>query len=92
MLGELRSTFRAGTTKPLAWRKQQLRQLVKLVSENTDAIIEAIKADLGGPDMRGVFEMGSVEQARFALKNLDRWAKDENVPWGSPWAPRSPRR
>ena len=26
-----------------------------------------------------------VDQAALALKNLDRWARDERVPWGSPW-------
>ena len=86
VVAELNQTFHTGVTKDLAWRKQQLRQLITLVKENIEQIIDAISKDLGGPNMRGCFELGSVEQAAFALKNLDRWARDERLPWGSPWA------
>lgn len=85
MLKEMRSTFRGGKTRDLAWRKHQLNQLIKLCLENIDAIVEAMGIDLGGPKLRSVFEMGFVEQARYALKNLDRWARDEPVAFGSPW-------
>lgn len=33
-VADLRRTFNTGKTKDLAWRKQQLRQLIKLVTEN----------------------------------------------------------
>ena len=83
MLRDLRATFRSGVTKKLEWRKQQLRQLILLFTENADAIMEAIHADLGGSHLRGVFDMGAVEQARLALASLDAWAKDESVSFGS---------
>ena len=83
MLRDLRATFRSGATKKLEWRKQQLRQLILLFTENADAIMEAIHADLGGSYLRGVFDMGAVEQARLALASLDGWAKDESVSFGS---------
>ena len=83
MLRDLRATFRSGATKKLEWRKQQLRQLILLFTENADAIMEAIHADLGGSHLRGVFDMGAVEQARLALASLASWAKDESVSVGS---------
>ena len=92
MLGELRATFRSGVTKDIAWRKQQLNQLVKLFLENEKAVVDAIQADLGGPKLRGVFEMGAVEQARYAISNLHRWMRDESPPWGSPWGHNAIRR
>ena len=76
MRAVLRLTFRAGVTRELAWRKHQLRQLIALFTENTDAIVAAVHADLGGPKFRGIFECGAVAQAKLALKNLDVWARD----------------
>lgn len=92
MLDDLRATFRSGVTKDNVWRKQQLNQLIKLLVENHTAIIDAIQADLGGPKLRGVFEMQAVEQARYAVKMLDRWTRDESPAWGSPWARNAIRR
>ena len=92
MLKEMKTTFRDGLTKDLAWRKQQLRQLIKLCIENTEEIVAAVGADLGGPKMRGVFEMGCVEQARYAIAHLDSWAADESVSFGSPFGSNRIRR
>ncbi len=33
-VADLRKAFNTGKTKDIAWRKQQLRQLIKLVTEN----------------------------------------------------------
>ncbi len=33
-VADLRRAFHTGKTKDLAWRKQQLRQLIKLIEEN----------------------------------------------------------
>ena len=85
VVAELTTTFHAGVTKELDWRKRQLRQVIALVTENVEPIEEAIAADLGGCKLRGVFEMGAVDDAALALKHLDRWARDERLPWGSPW-------
>lgn len=38
-VADLRRAFNTGKTKDLAWRKQQLRQLIKLVSENEKEVI-----------------------------------------------------
>ena len=82
---ELRSTFRSGVTRSVDWRKRQLSQLIKFFDENTEAITDAVVADLGGPRLRGAFEMGAVEQAQIAMRSLDDWMREETIPWGSPF-------
>ena len=50
---DARATFKTGKTKNIAWRKQQLGQLKKLIQENHEDITAAILADHGGPKLRG---------------------------------------
>lgn len=47
VLGELRTTFRSGRTRSVAWRKAQLQAILKLLDENEEEIFEALKQDLG---------------------------------------------
>jgi acyl-CoA reductase-like NAD-dependent aldehyde dehydrogenase len=74
----MRATYASGRTKSLQWRKQQLRQLLAALIDNHEEVTSAIRADLGGPKIRGFAELqGAVSGARFALENLDSWAADE---------------
>lgn len=43
----LRETFSTGKTRSLAWRKTQLRALIKLVRDNEEEIFKALHQDLG---------------------------------------------
>ena len=43
----VRKTFASGRTRDIEWRKQQLRALEKLVTENESAIAAALEEDLG---------------------------------------------
>jgi hypothetical protein len=36
---DLRTTFNSGRTRPLAWRKQQLEQMVKMLEENESVFL-----------------------------------------------------
>src|SRR5712671_7372615 len=45
----LQATYRAGTTRPLSWRKHQLNQIVLLFRENLEALIQAFAIDLRKP-------------------------------------------
>ncbi|MGE2726259.1 aldehyde dehydrogenase family protein [Mycolicibacterium pulveris] len=73
----LRDTFNTGRTKDLAWRKQQLLAMEKLVTENEDAIAEALHQDLG----RNRFEAwladiaSTAGEAKDAAKNVRKWAR-----------------
>jgi acyl-CoA reductase-like NAD-dependent aldehyde dehydrogenase len=47
LLGELRRTFSSGRTKSEKWRSQQLRALLKMVTEQEKEICKALTLDLG---------------------------------------------
>ncbi|KAI0263486.1 aldehyde dehydrogenase [Gloeopeniophorella convolvens] len=89
----LQTSFRAGVTRPLAWRKQQLLQLARMTSENSELIAKALAADLKKP----LVEATSMEIAPIigrSLKSaelLDEWAapqKIDSVPdWQKPFNP-----
>lgn len=73
----LRNTFRSGKTRSYEWRIAQLRGMKRMYSENEDAIIEALKSDLG----RSPFEAIGLEILSWAveidnaLANLKTWMK-----------------
>jgi len=79
---DLRATFRTGKTKPLAWRRAQLKALRKLHTENEQALCQALHADLG----KSSFEGWSAEilvtrnEIDHALQHLSEWARPEQVP------------
>ncbi|MFI9362689.1 aldehyde dehydrogenase family protein [Kitasatospora sp. NPDC053057] len=62
----LRATFRSGRTKPLAWRLDQLGALRALLTEQSEAFLAALNADLG----KGAAEAYRTEVA-FTLNELD---------------------
>lgn len=80
-LAGLRTTFGSGVTRPLAWRKEQLHALRRLVKEGEDTLLAALAADLGKPPVEGLVSdlsfVGSGVDA--ALRGLDGWARPERV-------------
>lgn len=47
ILNNLKKTFKSGKTRDIAFRKQQLKNLLKGLKEMEDEILEAVKLDLG---------------------------------------------
>ena len=47
---ELQKTFKTGKTRPIAFRKEQLYKLGRLLKENEQRFRDALRADLGRPD------------------------------------------
>ena len=47
----LRTTFESGRTRPLAWRKEQLAGLRRMLDECETEFVDALRADLGRPAM-----------------------------------------
>jgi aldehyde dehydrogenase (NAD+) len=77
----LRSTYASGTTRSLAWRRHQLEQMNKMLTENEAAFLEALRTDLGKPAVEGfitdiAFVTGEVETM---IKKLKKWNKPERV-------------
>ncbi|CAI7897712.1 unnamed protein product, partial [Closterium sp. NIES-53] len=57
LLAKLRLKFRSGETRNLAWRAQQLRNLVRMAEEHEDDMMAALKADLGRGRMEALIEV-----------------------------------
>ncbi len=77
----LRATFDTGRTKPLAWRKQQLQALRRLLTEQQDVFAEALHTDLGKSATEShVMEIGFlVREIDHTLRHLDRWMRPSKV-------------
>lgn len=84
VIQDLRDTFESGLTKPLAYRKEQLKGLHNLVAENEDRIREALYHDLRKPPQETrLGETGMLKQECVdAIKNLDVWAAPRKVSAG----------
>jgi len=68
---KLRDTFSSGRTRSYEWRIAQLKQVLKLVDENEDQFIEALREDIGKPPFESfiaeVFTPGPVLSACLVL-------------------------
>lgn len=85
LVERLRTTFASGRTRSLAWRRTQLDALATMLSENEEAILGALVADMG----KVRFEAwagdiaSSVTETRYIARHMADWAKDDRVrvPW-----------
>jgi aldehyde dehydrogenase (NAD+) len=82
IVSTLRATYNSGKTRPLAWRKQQLEALVRMMEDNEAAFSAALKADLGKPDVEGfITDIAFVtSEVKAMIKNLTKWNKPQRVP------------
>lgn len=87
-----RAFFRSGATLDVGWRIEQLKKLKKCVLENSDAMVEALRADLGRADMEGFLcDVGPiVVEINETIAGLRRWARPERhfsglMCWPSIW-------
>ena len=79
MLAELNHAFRAGHTRPIAWRRRQLQSLVRGMKAMHEELTAAVRADLGGAKLRGVGELTVIDEAEFALSHLEEWTSPIEV-------------
>ncbi|MUG92671.1 aldehyde dehydrogenase family protein [Scytonema sp. UIC 10036] len=76
-----REFFKTGTTKDVDFRVKQLKVLKQAVSENQEAILQALKADLGKPEFEAYgTEISTVKEIDRAIKHLKNWAKPQKAP------------
>ncbi|NDG74399.1 MAG: aldehyde dehydrogenase family protein [Synechococcaceae bacterium WB8_1B_136] len=70
----MRQSVSDGSTRPLAWRMEQLERLEQAVRARGDAVLEALARDLGKPPVEAYFELVAVQQElRLTRRNLRRW-------------------
>lgn len=81
VLARLRQHFDEGLTRPLSWRKAQLRQMQRLLHEGEDRLLAALAADLGKPGLEAwVTDLVVVDDAvDDLLGRLDRFVRPERV-------------
>ncbi|MEY2626475.1 MAG: hypothetical protein RJB08_234 [Actinomycetota bacterium] len=77
----LRATYRAGITRPLAWRRAQLEAMVRMLEENEGELQAALATDLGKPVAEGYLTDIAyvISEVKMMLKNLKKWDKPRRV-------------
>lgn len=80
-LQSLRRAFRSGNTRPLSWRREQLRALKRLVEEKEDVFVEALAQDMGKPAFEAwIGELALLSgEVDHALKRLSSWTKGKKI-------------
>lgn len=89
---ELRAAFLTGKTRPIEYRRNQLKQLAFLLTDNEDAFCDALRKDLGRTKFETVFAemLLTVTEAVEAVHSVKGWAKKEKVNPGMAWAFHNP--
>lgn len=81
VLDKARCAFASGITKNIIFRREQLKQLYKLLDDNEAEFVEALKKDLEKPRFESVMtEVDFVlNDIRSALNNLTSWTNPKPV-------------
>ncbi|WP_219933877.1 aldehyde dehydrogenase family protein [Streptomyces sp. Act143] len=80
-VSRLNAAFATGLTRPLAWRKSQLRALRRMLTEHEEVFAAALRADLGKSRTEAyTTEIGFVvNEIDHTLRHLDRWLRPRRV-------------
>jgi aldehyde dehydrogenase (NAD+) len=80
LLKRQRVFFATGQTRDVNFRIEQLKRLRQAVVAYAPRVLEALKADLGKPELEAyVTEVGVLQEIDFALKHIRSWAKPQKV-------------
>ncbi|KAK7282715.1 hypothetical protein RIF29_11704 [Crotalaria pallida] len=81
LVKDLRVSFGSGKTRSYEWRVSQVKALLKLVVDNEQLIIDALRSDLARPPLETVvYEIGMFKNScEVTLKGLKQWMKPEKV-------------
>ncbi|GAB1539950.1 aldehyde dehydrogenase [Scytonema sp. NUACC21] len=80
IIARQREFFKTGKTKDVNFRLEQLKVLKQAVNENKEAILQAVKADLGKPEFEAyATEIGTVQEINNAIKHIKTWSKPQKV-------------
>ncbi|NEQ52373.1 MAG: aldehyde dehydrogenase [Leptolyngbya sp. SIO3F4] len=76
-----RAFFRSGKTRPVSFRKEQLRVLRDVLQRHESRLFEALHVDLRKPNFESfITETGFlIREINEALRHVDLWAKPERV-------------
>jgi aldehyde dehydrogenase (NAD+) len=81
LVAALRHHFHGGATRLLAWRRQQLEALRRMLTEREPELLEALRADLGKPPLEGwMTELEHVaNEISHILRHLEAWTRPARV-------------
>jgi aldehyde dehydrogenase (NAD+) len=81
LVARLRASFDSGRTRPLEWRREQLKAMRTLLVEREQELLDALAADLGKPRAEAwATDIGVViAEIDYALRRLRRWTKPRRV-------------
>lgn len=77
-----RAAFNNGRTLSVAFRKQQLKQLLKMYKDHQQDFIDALHTDLRKPKMESfMFEVNAaMEDIKYTLNRIDKWVEPDKAP------------
>jgi len=79
IIRQQREFFATGKTKDVEWRIEQLKRLKQAIVDDQEAIVTAVKADLGRPNFEAYFEIAAISEINYVLKHLKSWVKPKKV-------------
>ncbi|MGL5059592.1 MAG: aldehyde dehydrogenase [Microcoleus sp.] len=91
IIKQQRQFFATGKTKDVDFRLEQLKKLKSAIVANQSQIVDAVKADLNRPEYEAYFEIASIAEVNYAIKNLKSWVKPRKVPTSIDQFPASAR-
>ncbi len=82
ILNKQREYFNLGETLNVSFRIEMLKRLKRCIKENEDKILEALRLDLGKPEMEAFMcEIGMVyTELTYMLRNVKKLSKKHRVP------------
>ena len=81
LLDEMRAGFASGLTRSLEWRRSQLQQIRRMLTEGEEELLSALATDLGKPALEGwAADIGLVSaEVAYVDKHLAEWMRPEKV-------------
>jgi aldehyde dehydrogenase (NAD+) len=79
ILQQQRDFFATGETKDVNFRLAQLQKLKDAIASYQTQIVEAVNRDMGRPEYEAYFELASISEVSYAIKNLKSWVKPKEV-------------
>ena len=77
----MRALVEGGTSRPLAWRLEQLQRLARLLESAEPRMLAALASDLGRPTMEGSLELATLRQElRHTRRHLAGWMRPRRRP------------
>ncbi len=84
LVGGVRRVFESRRTRPLPWRRAQLKALLAMLDDQQEAFVAALAEDLGRARSEALSsDIGHARlQIRHVLKNVETWSRPRRVSAG----------